>query len=294
VTGRNRSEGWTHAKLSGHALEDQLALALQQDVGLASELHMGCFGSAEDRLPAVTGGGIAAKHVDCVLGGVTPSKSDFSVSWPTGRRASISLKKSEGGQVWLVTPDRFFAGFERQFNCVVPAEVQRGLRLFIGPVPQEEMRQILNGRPTHGPVRKKDKVPQELHQERFVAATLAEVLPREWAATIAWIQKELPRITELCFSCGLCATSDGRAEFIWYYISSGGSASRIRKRLVPVGQLIDAIKAMPEQNRVVIGPRNGGSTILLPFGFLQMHRPAGGNQLQFHHGLDAIAHTLGT
>jgi hypothetical protein len=201
---------------------------------------------------------------------------------------------SKGGQVWLVTPERFFTGFERQFNCVVPPDVRLGLRLFIGPVPHEEMLTILDGRPARGLVRKQDGVPQEFHQERFVAATLAEVLPSEWAATIAWIQQELPRITELCFSCGLCSTSDGRAEFIWYYISSGGNASRVRKRLVPVGQLIDAIKAMPERNRAVIGPRNGGSTILLPFGFLQMHRPAGGNQLQFHHGLDAIAHTLGT
>jgi hypothetical protein len=47
VNGRNRSEGWTHAKLSGHALEDQLADALQRDSGLASGLHEDCFGVAE-------------------------------------------------------------------------------------------------------------------------------------------------------------------------------------------------------------------------------------------------------
>jgi hypothetical protein len=35
--------------------------------------------------------------------------------------------------------------------------------------------------------------------------------------------------------------------------------------------------------RVSIGPRNGGSTILFPFGFLQMHSPQVDNQIQFHH-----------
>jgi hypothetical protein len=293
VNGRNRSEGWTHAKLSGHALEDQLADALQRDSNLASGLHEDCFGVPEPRLPRVSGGGIAASHVECVLGGVTPSKADLRVAWPSGRSAGISLKKSEGGQVWLVTPERFFAGFERQFGRRVPDSVRLGLGLFIGPVTEREMRRVLGGRPTHGPVRKKDGVSQEFHQERFVAATLEKIIPREWSETLAWLRCELPSIVELCFARGLCASAQGNAEFIWYHVLGEGSGRRIKSRIVPVAELIRAIRAMPEARRAVVGPRNGGSTITLPFGFLQMHRPAGGNQLQFHHGLEAIQMTLG-
>jgi len=293
MTGRNRSEGWTHAKLSGHALESHLADALQRDAALASGLHEDCFGVPEQRLPHVRAGGISASHVECVLGGVTPSKADLCISWPGGRSAGISLKKSKGGQVWLVTRERFFAGFERQFGCRIPDSVRLGLGLFIGPVSEKEMRRMLGGRPPRGPVRKKDGVPQEFHQERFVAATLEQIVPHEWSETLAWIRGALPGIAELCFACGLCATSEGKAEFIWYHMVDGGAARRIQSRVIPIAELLRAIRAVPEAQRAVVGPLNGGSTILLPFGFLQMHRPSGGNQLQFHHGLDAIKQTLG-
>jgi len=293
MSGRNRSEGWTHAKLSGHALEQQLAAALESNAALSSTLHLDCFGLPEASVPRVAAGGIGASHGRCVLGGVTPSKTDLVVRWRTGRTAKISLKKSAGGQVWLVTPERFIAGFEAQYGVRVPDAVRTGLRFFIGPLSSKEMRDALGGKPPLGPIRSKDGKSQELHQERFVADTLAAIIPSEWNATLAWMRHELPRIAELCFSRGLCADSDAQAEFVWYYIHDEASGEVLESRVIPLASIVSAISKMPSSSRAAVGPRNGGSTVTLPFGFLQMHRPAGGNQVQFHHGLDAIKSTLG-
>ena len=290
---RNRSEGWKHAKLSGHALEEQLARSLESSAALSSALHQDCFGLPEASAPRVAAGGIDASHGRCVLGGVTPSKTDLVVRWRTGRTAKISLKKSTGGQVWLVTPERFVAGFEAQYGVRVPDAVRTGIRMFIGPLSSKEMRDALGGRPTSGPIRSKDGKSQELHQERFVAETLAAIIPNEWSATLAWMRQELPRITELCFARGLCADPDAQAEFVWYYIRDEDSGEVIESRVIPLSSIVTAISKLPANLRATVGPRNGGSTVTLPFGFLQMHRPAGGNQVQFHHGLDAIKATLG-
>ncbi|MBM4114367.1 MAG: hypothetical protein FJ252_00630 [Phycisphaerae bacterium] len=292
MTGRNRSEGWKHAKLSGHDLEQQLKGALESNATRSSELHQDCFGLPDSSVPRVVAGGIDAKRGRCVLGGVTPSKTDLVVRWDTGRTAKISLKKSAGGQVWLVTPERFVAGFEAQFGVRVPHAVRTGIRFFIGPLSSKEMRDALGGKLPRGPIRSKDGKSQELHQERFVAETLAAIIPNEWNATLEWMRHELPRIAELCFSRGLCADPDAQAEFIWYYIRNEASGEVLESRVIPLASIVAAISKMPLNSRAAVGPRNGGSTVTLPFGFFQMHRPAGGNQVQFHHGLDAIQATL--
>jgi len=293
MTGRNRSEGWTHAKLTGHALEQQIAETLESNAALSSALHLDCFGLPETSVAHVAAGGIGASHGRCVLGGVTPPKTDLVVRWRTGRTARISLKMSAGGQVWLVTPERFIAGFEAQFGVRVPDAVRTGIRFFIGPLSSKEMRDALGGNLPLGPMRSKDGKSQELHQERFVAETLAAIIPNEWNATLAWMRQELPRIAELCFSRGLCADPDAQAEFVWYYIRNEASGEVLESRVIPLASIVAAISKMPLNARAAAGPRNGGSTVTLPFGFLQMHRPAGGNQVQFHHGISAIKATLG-
>ena len=292
MTGRNRSEGWTHAKISGHALEEQLAHTIASDKRLSSELHEDCFGVPEASVPRVAAGGIGATHVRCILGGVTPSKTDLCVQWRNGLTARISLKKSVGGQVWLVTPERFVAGFEAHFGMRIPEKAKQGLRMFIGPLSSAEMNSALGGKRPLGPIRAKDGKSQEFHQKRFVAATLNEIAPQVWASTLAWMRAELPRIAELCFARGLCCDGDAQADFVWYYIKDEESGKLIESRVIPIATIVQAITALPPQRRAIVGPRNGGSTITLPFGFLQMHRPAGANQVQFHHGLDSLKVTL--
>lgn len=256
-------------------------------------MHEDCFGTTEASKPHATAGGIEATHGSCVLGGVTPSKTDLVVRWNSGRVARISLKKSEGGQVWLVTPERFIAGFEAQYGKRVPELVRQGLRLFIGPLSLPEMNSALAGRKPLGPTRSKDGKSQEIHQQRFVAATLEAIAPQAWTATLGWFREELPLVIELCFARGLCADAQAQAEFVWYYLCDEATGRLQESRVIPIASIVGAAKNMPLARRAVAGPRNGGSTITLPFGFLQMHRPAGGNQLQFQHGLDAVKEMLG-
>jgi hypothetical protein len=203
------------------------------------------------------------------------------------------LKKSRGGQVWLVTPERFIAGFEAQFGKRVPDAVRQGIRLFIGPLSQTEMQAALAGRSPLGPMHRTNGKSQEVHQRRFVADTLEVIAPQIWAATLRWFREELPRIAELCFATGLCADGDAQAEFVWYYILDEKSGTLQESTVISIASLVEAVASMPLAHRALAGPRNGGSTISLPFGFLQMHRPAGGNQAQFHQCLRTVRAKLG-
>ena len=277
-----RAEGWKFAKHSGHDLEKSLAENLKCDPILATKLHEDCFASSNTDQPEVTVGGINAKPVPSVLDDHTQPKVDLSVCWNHNSTAKISLKKSVSGQVWLISLDRFLKGFKAQFSEEIPEDVCRGLKLFIGPLSEEEMRTALGHHKPCGPVRKKDGKQQEFHQQRFVAKTLDTIIPDEWPKTLEWLRRELPRIVELCFKRGLCKSTNDHAEFIWWYPNESLS------HVVSVQKLIDAIEKTPECQRVCVGPRNGGSTIILPFGFLQMHQ----HQLQFHHDLKRIKETL--
>jgi len=292
VTGRNRSEGWTHAKLSGHALEHRLAEDIVRDRSLSSRLHEDCFGTTSRDEPCVTESGIGASKVACVLGGLTTGKTDLCLRWPNGRVAKLSLKKSASGQVWLVSAERFFAGFKAQFGTEVPKQVQLGLRLFIGPIERAEMERLLRGSPPLGPTRKGDGHHQELHQCRFVARSLETYAPTPWNLALEWLRAEMPRIAQLCFAIGLCSDTDAQADRVWYHLRDEKGGHVTESRVIPVAAIVLAIQAMPFALRATVGKRNGGSTIITPFGFLQMHRPSGRNQMQFHHVLRELRATL--
>ena len=287
---RNRAEGWQYAKLSGHQRELDLAAELSSDSELSSWLHIQSFGTPEAAQPRVETSGISMEWVPSVLGDLTVPKYDLEVAWPH-RAVKVSLKKSEAGQVWLVPLDRFIRGFQAQFHVGVPDEVREGLRLFIGPLELDEMAEILDGHEPLGGQARSGGGPQELHQRRFVARTLEQRRPELWAAALQWFRDEAPRITELCFARGLVKDPALYAEAILYTLISGEAA---RNYYFSLDELIEVVHAEPAAGRARPGPLRGGSTILLPFGFLQMHNPkkrgedSHRNQLQFHHRLQDL------
>lgn len=285
---RNRSQGWIHAKRSGHKLEEVLARELVGDREQSTWLYKQCYGDISAAVPEVHADGIAALWGACILGGHTPAKADIHVRWSKQRTAKISLKKSASGQVWLVSLERFVAGFEAHYGAKVPEPVQHGLRLFIGRLSDHEMSGLLRGGKPSGPIRSRDGVYQEVHQGRFVSKTLLRVAPEAWAATLNWFRLEMPRITELCFARGLCAEDAGQAEFVWYHLIDETSGRLIERRVVRIDALIEAIAALPLEQRASVGRTNGGSTIVTPFGFLQMHGPKKDNLMQFHHQLRSV------
>ena len=284
---RNRAEGWQYAKLTGHQRELDVAAELSLDVSLSSWLHLQYFGTPEVALPRVETSGISMERVPSVLGGLTVPKTDLEVEWPA-RAVRVSLKKSKAGQVWLVSLDRFVRGFEAQFSDPVPDAVREGLRLFIGPLDLAEMEDVLAGHPPQGPRSRSGTGPQEFHQRRFVARTLEQRRPEIWEATLQWLQEEMPRLAELCFARGLARDEVDYADAVVYSLVERGE---VRNFLFPLTDLVEHIQNMQEEMRAQSGPRQGGSTIITPFGFLQMHNPKlqgenhHRNQLQFHHRL---------
>lgn len=60
--------------------------------------------------------------------------------------------------------------------------------------------------------------------------------------------------------------------------------------LVPINRIVSALVKNGNRNVVERGPKNGGSTIRLPFGHLQYHR----KQLEFYQQLKKIQSLLAT
>lgn len=284
-SGRNRSEGWRHAKLSGHALEDELAERIRSDAAFSEWLLQGLELAPPATISGVGRTGIAETGVPSVLPGSTKAKADLALRIDGGQDVTVSLKKCPEGQAWLVQPSRFIAGFEAHFASSVPSEVRRGLKLFFGPVPADEMQAICGG-DYQGPIRRKDGVPQERHQKRFVAATLALHDNRTWTCTLEWMRDEISRICDLALRRGLCARPEDWASYVWHH--EAGSASPGEGRIASLERLVERIDA--HGSLVAAGPRNGGSTLELPFGRLQMHQ----QQMQFRHDADWIHRVLAT
>jgi hypothetical protein len=276
-SGRNRSEGWRHAKRTGHSLESTLAKRVTEDDGFASQLQRACFGPVDATGATASTGAANARQVESVLGGRTPRKIDISVEWRNGQKTRLSLKKSVTGQVWLVTPERLFRAFEAHYDEQVPEHVKSCVRKFIGPLNDPELSYAC---------RFSDHRDMEQHQQRLVGSTLQVSEPTSWPATLGWLQEKMPQLTELCFSKGLCGNPEDHADFVWYHTDTNAQSGNVE--IYRIADIVDGVRRVPPQDRAKVGLKNGGSTVALPFGFLQMHRPRGRNQAQFHHDLDKV------
>ena len=68
----------------------------------------------------ITDGGLNETNVPSVHGDKTKNKSDLKVILSNGEVINISVKKSLGGQVYLITADRFITGFEKIYLKEIP------------------------------------------------------------------------------------------------------------------------------------------------------------------------------
>ena len=275
--GRNRSEGWKHAKVSGHWNEENLSELLRDDEAFGRAVGVRLFGRDVGKPVEVSGGGSSAAHVEDIFGGSTNGKTDIYVGWSGQNPINLSVKKSVGGQVFLTSVDRFMAGFEFHFGDVVPKRVREMFHLFIG-TDKNQCDLIMNGRTYFGPNHKSGDL-QELHQHRVLAVTLAHHFPKDWNATLDWTKFNAGKIAEFAFSRGYAKSKTDYATHVWYFVADG--AGDEIDCLIPINQIVQHSKSRTTE--VITGPRNGGSTILFPFGFLQMHSPQKNNQIQLHH-----------
>jgi hypothetical protein len=192
------------------------------------------------------------------------------------------------GQVFLTSVDRFFKGYEHHFEESVPERVATMMRLFIGSNPRE-CDVVMRGKSYLGPKTRGSSKLQEQHQHRLLGITLDHYFPKDWKATLDWLDSRCSQIADFAFSRGYAKNKSDFATHVWYFVADG-KGDPVNK-IFPISEIIH--HSSSTSKRVSIGPNNGGSTIIFPFGFLQMHSPQVNNQVQFHHQYSKFSHLTG-
>lgn len=280
---RNRSEGWKYAKKGGHKLEEMLKKKIKNDPGFSSEFHFMVFGKAFNGEADASGGGKGAKKVPSVVGHLTQPKVDLTVKWKNGSTARISIKKSLGGQVWLVSLKNFLAALDGHYGIFPGKRVVEGLGLFIG-APGFKEKIDLQKPNLKGPLHRNGKS-LEVHQGRLCANTIIKNLPDHWNELIEWFNINIISIADLCFSKGLCKYPEDQADVLWYFDLKQEKSLGIN-RTIRIKDILEKLKDL--KNPCSAGEKNCGTTIQLPFGFLQMHSPGETNEMQFHHSFQKL------
>jgi hypothetical protein len=281
-TGKDRSSGWKAAKVGGHMNEEELAERLRNDEQFARLTGVRIFGEDIGLPKQVLCGGSAAPRIEDIFGRKSNGKPDITVLW-SRKRANLSIKMSDSGQVFLTSVDRFIAGFEFHFGKPVPKKVVETLHLFIGTDPRK-CDLVMRGKEYQGPMHKSGEL-QEQHQHRLLGATLERYFDGDWTKTLGWLNENSGKIADFVFARGYAQESKDFATHVWYFNADNGKDEI--DSLVSIKEIVKNSES--KGVGVVVGKKNGGSTIQFPFGFLQMHTPKGENQMQFHHNYKKIS-----
>lgn len=269
---RNRAQGWKHAKRSGHENERLVAELTENDINIQNRL-LKCAHITDATVDRFEFGGLCETDVDCVLGGKTKSKTDMWLFLSNGKRLNVSIKKDEGGQVFLIGIERFINGFELQYHKNIPDSVKRAISLYFGSA--VDTLEVIND---FGSTNKQ----LEIRKHRVVADTLKAYDGNLYHLLLNWFNENISELFDFCFAKGLASNSEDWAQIVWY------------KNMVGENQFDTMLYLEDFKSNIpptaVYGTRNGGSTIQLPFGFVQWHSPRKiipGN-LQFHHSYEKI------
>lgn len=264
---RNRSQGWQYAKLSGHSNEERVKELLDSDT-LYLNRFMQRAGYANEIVVGTSIGGLHETNVDGVLGGSTKSKTDLKIYCQSGRVINISIKKSLAGQVYFVRAGLFIEVFERQFGKIIPREVCRGIELFWSAA--DDAVDVISEYANHADRKSYDL---QIRHRSLNSATLYSYSPEIFCAMLNWFSENMYELTKLSFSMGAAAQHEEWSEFVWYINLVGEHNVDM---LFSIEELCHA--AMNQANDLTAFSANG-TTLQLPFGFVQWHQ----QQMQFHH-----------
>lgn len=275
----DRASGWRFAKLDGHHNERAAGASLEEDFQTASNIVNWISGQILTKPHRVKVDGsskVPTIHGDAVIGKIDLTIQDEDIE-PVG----VSVKKSNGGQVWLVSVDRFLEALGSNGSETESDDLVTGLRLFIGG--SENLRHVeeifstglrmsaQRGHAWHN---------LEIHQNRLAMESIKLASRTVYEELIDFFKDNISVITHLCFASGSASRREDHAQGVLYNNAPGG-AQVFNIEMLERELISSAHKISP-------GPRNGGTTIWLPFGFLQMHKPQGKNLMQFHHKLDTL------
>ena len=271
-TGRDSSEGWQHAKLSGHENESDVEQLFENEsfrTLFSVRLGIG-------RIVSVSVGGLNETDVPSVLGGKTKSKTDLTIRLEDGNLVNISIKKSAGGQVYLIGVDRFIAGFEKQFGKIIPKEIKDLLHIYFFGGDQTNS---LLANPSVIKGQSSALITYQKRHNRLVWDSIKNWDAGKYDLLLGWFKNNISEIAEFCFSKGLAARSQDWAHYVWYINLLGEDDF---DEIFSIAEIKESVKK--HLDMVCPSTQNGGSTTQLPIGFVQWHQ----EKMQFHHSLDKL------
>lgn len=275
---RDRATGWQYAKLSGHRNEDLVKEMLDTN----SEFQ-NAFLSRVDRvsecITKTSIGGLHETNVPSVNGNKTKSKTDLKVSLSNHEMINISIKKSLGGQVYFVRAGLFINTFEKQFATHIPDSVQRAINLFWAAA--EDAVEIIE---EYADKSNSKNYNMQIRHRSLNAATLKNYDETLYNDLLSWFIDNAYKIAKLSFSMGAVLDRSEWSDYIWYINLLGENDAN---DIFYIEDICNAVQNVAE-SETYFGISNGGTTIQLPFGFVQWHQ----GQLQFHHNYDKLKRIL--
>lgn len=275
---RNRSTGWQHAKLSGHKNEDLVKELLDSDRDFQQHF-LNRIDRPRATIKETSIGGLHETNVHSVNGRKTKSKTDLKVYLNTNEVVNVSIKKSLGGQVYFVRAGLFIDTFEKQFDAKIPADVQRAINLFWAAA--DDAVDIIK---EFGDKSNKKNFDLQMRHESVNATTLKAYDEHLYDALLEWFTDNAYELAKLSFSMGAVRDSREWSDFVWYVNLLGENDT---DDIFFIEDICNAVQEIAREE-TYYGSSFGGTTIQLPFGFVQWHQ----GQLQFHHSYEKLADLL--
>jgi len=276
---RNRSEGWKHAKISGHANENDITNKINNNNIFRENLEKKLNLKSSIKFAEV--GGLNEKNVEDIFGGKTKSKTDLKIILKNKKKINISIKKSLGGQVYLIGVDRFLNGFEIQFKKKIDEDIKRAFKLFFSGA--NDILQIIDSA-VLSKIEEKKKIKikkYEKRKKRITWLTFEEYNLQLSLKFIEWFKKNIDDIFLFCFERGLSNNKEEWADFIWY---KNELMENEIDFVFDIKKMYKTINNNQFKQMIVQGSTLGGTTLKLPFGFVQWHQ----SQIQFHHNFELM------
>lgn len=271
---RNRAAGWKCAKRSGHENEYLVKGRLDTDLSFQkSFLKRICQPSSKILKTSI--GGLHETSVPGVNGRKTKSKTDLKVYLNTNKVINVSIKKSPGGQVYLVKASLFIQTFEKQTGQKIPADVQRAIQLFWAAA--DDALTIIKEFGNHWDDKSYNL---QIRHKSLNAVTLNTYNEHLYQTLLDWFTHNAYALAKLSFSMGAVSDPGEWSDFIWYINLLG------ENNIDDIFFIEDVCRAaqVAAHETTFYGTSSGGTTIQLPFGFVQWHQ----KQLQFHHSYEKI------
>lgn len=277
--GKNRSEGWKHAKLSGHNNEMLIKQFLEKKEHYSTSL-LERIGYREECISSVSIGGLHETNVESIITGkTTKSKTDLKIICNSGKTINISIKKSLGGQVYLVGAGLFIEIFQSHFKKQIPKNIQQAIKLFWA-----EAKDAVSIIEKYADKNDKKNYDQQIKHKSLNATTLMAYDEKLANGLLDWFKSNIYELTKLSFAMGAVKNPSDWAEFVWYKNMLGEHEV---DEIIEIEKICEKAKKHGK-TEVYFGEKNGGTTIQLPFGFVQWHK----SQMQFHHNYKKITNLL--